>query len=94
MARDQLVGPWQVACADAGVTLTGFSGFHGEAMSMGERTPLALIDATASARMAVAEAVTNIACAAIDDIGQIKLSANWMAATGDAADNAALYDAV
>ncbi len=93
-ARDQMVGPWQVPVADVAVTLLGFDEYRGEAMAMGERTPLALIDAAASARMAVGEAITNIATAAIADIGDVKLSANWMAAAGHPGEDAALYDAV
>ena len=93
-ARDQMVGPWQVPVADAAVTLLGFHEYRGEAMAIGERTPLALIDPAASARMAVGEAITNIAAAAIAGIGDIKLSANWMAAAGHPGEDAALYDAV
>src|SRR6185436_7364492 len=78
VARDQMVGPWQVPVADAAVTATSYDVHTGEAMAMGERTPLALLDAAASARMAVAEAITNIASAPIAGIGDIKLSANWM----------------
>ena len=93
-ARDQMVGPWQVPVADVAVTLLGFHEYRGEAMAIGERTPLALIDPAASARMAVGEAITNIAAAAIAGIGEIKLSANWMAAAGHPGEDAALYDAV
>src|SRR5205085_2325373 len=93
-ARDPFVGPWQVPVADCAVTLYGFHGYAGEAFAMGERTPLALIDAPASGRMAVAESITNIAAAAIDDLSQVKLSANWMAAAGYAGEDAALYDTV
>ncbi|MEO8849771.1 MAG: phosphoribosylformylglycinamidine synthase [Casimicrobiaceae bacterium] len=93
-ARDPMVGPWQVPVADCAVTLNDYTGFSGEAMAIGERTPLALIDAPASGRMAVGEAITNIAAAAIADIGDIKLSANWMASAGDAGEDAALYDTV
>jgi phosphoribosylformylglycinamidine synthase len=81
-ARDQMVGPWQVPVADVAVTLAGFFEYLGEAMAMGERTQLALIDPAASGRMAVGEAITNIAAAPIAAIGDIKLSANWMAAAG------------
>jgi phosphoribosylformylglycinamidine synthase len=77
--RDQMVGPWQVPVADAAVTAAGFDGYTGEAMAMGERTPLALLDAAASARMAVGEAITNIASRAHRALGDVKLSANWMA---------------
>jgi len=93
-ARDPMVGPWQVPVADVAVTLMDFEGYAGEAMAIGERTPLALIDAAASARMAVAEAVTNIAAAGIVRISDIKLSANWMAPAGHPGEDAALYDAV
>jgi len=92
--RDQMVGPWQVPVADCAVTAMSFEGYLGEAMAMGERTPLAVIDAAASGRMAVAEAVTNIAAAPINDISDIKLSANWMAACGQPGQDAALYDTV
>ncbi len=93
-ARDQMVGPWQVPVADVAVTLAGFHEFRGEAMAIGERTQLALIDSAASGRMAIGEAITNIAAAAIAAIGDIKLSANWMAAAGHPGEDAALYDAV
>ena len=82
VARDQMVGPWQVPVADCAVTLADHHGFQGEAMAMGERAPLALIDAPASGRMAIGEAITNIAAATIAKLGDIKLSANWMAACG------------
>lgn len=91
--RDQMVGPWQVPVADCAVTLADFSGFAGEAMSMGERTPLAAIDAPASGRMAVAEAITNLLAAPIE-LPRVKLSANWMAACGEPGEDAALYDTV
>ena len=94
VTRDQMVGPWQVPVADCGVTTTSYEGFCGEAMSMGERTPLAVIDAAASARMAVGEAITNIAAARIEKLGDIKLSANWMVAAGIPSEDQALYDAV
>jgi phosphoribosylformylglycinamidine synthase len=93
-ARDQMVGPWQVPVADAAVTLMGYRTYLGEAFAMGERAPLALIDSTASARMAVGEAITNIAAALIENIGEIKLSANWMAAVGHPGEDAGLFDAV
>jgi phosphoribosylformylglycinamidine synthase len=93
-ARDQFVGPWQVPVADCAVTLMGFDTLKGEAMAMGERTPLAMIDAPASGRMAVGEAITNIAAADIDDIGKIKLSANWMAAAGFPGEDARLFETV
>jgi len=93
-ARDQMVGPWQVPVADCAVTTLSYQGYLGEAFAMGEKTPLALIDAPASGRMAVGEAVTNIAAALIGDIGRIKLSANWMAAAGHPGEDAALFDTV
>ncbi|MGC4084184.1 MAG: phosphoribosylformylglycinamidine synthase [Vicinamibacterales bacterium] len=92
--RDQMVGPWQVPVADAGVTLTGYDGYAGEVMAMGERTPLAVIDAPASGRMAVGEALTNIASARIASLRDVKLSANWMAAAGQPGQDQALYDTV
>jgi phosphoribosylformylglycinamidine synthase len=92
--RDQMVGPWQVPVADCAVTAMSFEGYLGEAMALGERTPLAVINAPASGRMAVGEAITNIACAAINDISDIKLSANWMAACGQPGQDAALFDTV
>ena len=94
VCRDQMVGPWQVPVADCAVTLSGYHGYTGEAMAMGERTPLALLDGPASGRMAVAEAVTNIAAAPIRALDDVRLSANWMAATGDPAEDASLYDTV
>jgi phosphoribosylformylglycinamidine synthase len=91
--RDQMVGPWQVPVADCAVTLADFRGFAGEAMSMGERTPLAAVNAPASGRMAVAEAITNLLAAPIE-LPRVKLSANWMAACGEPGEDAALYDTV
>jgi phosphoribosylformylglycinamidine synthase len=93
-SRDQLVGPWQVAVADCAVTLSDHDGTRGEAMAMGERTPIATIDAPASGRMAVAEALTNLAAADVARIEDIKLSANWMAACGAPGQDAALFDTV
>ena len=93
-ARDQMVGPWQVPVADVAVTLMGFNTSRGEAFAIGERTPLALVNAPASGRMAVGEALTNIAAARIENIGDIKLSANWMAAAGHHGEDAALFDTV
>jgi phosphoribosylformylglycinamidine synthase len=93
-ARDPFVGPWQVPVADCAVTLRDYEGRAGEAFAVGERTPLALIDAPASGRMAVAEAITNIAAADISSLKKIKLSANWMAAAGYPGEDAALYDTV
>ncbi len=92
--RDQMVGPWQVPVADSAVTLTDYVGYAGEAIALGERPPVALISAAASARLAVGEALTNIASAPIARITDVKLSANWMAATGWPGEDAALYDAV
>jgi phosphoribosylformylglycinamidine synthase len=94
VAREQMVGPWQVPVADCAVTTTGFNTYVGEAMAMGERTPLALIDAAASARMAIGEALTNIAATPIAKIADIKLSANWMAAAGYGCEDESLFDAV
>jgi phosphoribosylformylglycinamidine synthase len=93
-ARDQMVGRWQVPVADVAVTLMGFNTNRAEAFALGERTPLALVNAPASGRMAVGEALTNIAAARIDKIGDIKLSANWMAAAGHHGEDAALFDTV
>ncbi len=94
VAREQMVGRYQVPVADCAVTASGFHSYTGEAMAMGERTPLALIDAAASARMAVGEAITNIACANIAQLGDIKLSANWMAAAGYGMEDQNLFEAV
>jgi phosphoribosylformylglycinamidine synthase len=94
VARDQMVGPWQVPVADCAVTTVSYDSFAGEAMAMGERTPLALINGPASGRMAVAEAITNICAAAIGDIRDIKLSANWMCAAGYGAEDEILFDTV
>ncbi|MBI5278102.1 MAG: phosphoribosylformylglycinamidine synthase [Burkholderiales bacterium] len=91
--RDQMVGPWQVPVADCAATLADYKGFAGEAMSMGERAPLAAIDAPASGRMAVAEAITNLLAAPIE-LPRVKLSANWMAACGEPGEDAALYETV
>ena len=93
-ARDQMVGPWQIPVADVAVTAMGYQTHLGEAFAIGERTPLALINAAASARMAIGEALTNIAAASIERLDYIKLSANWMAAAGHANEDAALFDAV
>ncbi len=94
VVQEQMVGPWQVPVADCAVTLAGFDTTCGEAMAVGERTPLALIDAAASARMAVGEVITNMAGAAIEKLADIKLSANWMAAAGEPGQDQALYAAV
>jgi phosphoribosylformylglycinamidine synthase len=94
IARDQMVGPWQVPVADCGVTVAAFDTFAGEAMAMGERTPVAVNDAAASARLAVGEALTNLAAAQIGALGKVNLSANWMAAPAVPGDAADLYAAV
>ncbi|GIZ11172.1 phosphoribosylformylglycinamidine synthase [Pseudomonas sp. NCCP-436] len=94
VARDQMVGPWQVPVADCAVTATSFDVYTGEAMAMGERTPLALLDAPASGRMAIGETITNLAAARIEKLSDIKLSANWMAAAGHPGEDARLYDTV
>jgi phosphoribosylformylglycinamidine synthase len=93
-ARDPMVGPWQRPVADVAVTLMGYRTYRGEAFAMGERTPLALINPAASGRMAIAEALTNIAAAPIEAIGSVRLSANWMAAAGHPGEDAALFDTV
>jgi phosphoribosylformylglycinamidine synthase len=92
--RDQLIGPWQVPVSDVAITSSGFRSTTGEAMAMGERTPLAASNAPASGRMAVAESITNIAAAQIGDISKIRLSANWMAAAGHPGEDANLFDTV
>ncbi len=94
VARDPMVGPWQVPVADAAVTLSGFSSYRGEAMAVGERTPLAIVDGPASGRMAVGEAVTNLASVPIEALADIRLSANWMAAAGEQGQDAVLYETV
>jgi phosphoribosylformylglycinamidine synthase len=94
VVQDQMVGPWQVPVADCAVTLTSFDTTTGEAMALGERTPLAVTDAAASARMAVGEVITNLAGAAIAKLSDIKLSANWMAAAGQGTEDQKLFDAV
>jgi phosphoribosylformylglycinamidine synthase len=93
-ARDQMVGPWQLPVADCAITLSDYAGHAGEAMAIGERTPLALLDAAAAARMAVGEAITNLCAAPVDALDQVKLSANWMAAAGHPGEDARLFDAV
>ncbi len=92
--RDQMVGPWQVPVADCGITLRDYEGVAGEVMSMGERTPVALINPAASARLAVTEAITNMASVCVDTMSEIKLSANWMAASAQPGEYQALYEAV
>ena len=94
VSRDQMVGPWQVPVADCAVTTVSYDSYAGEAMAMGERTPLALLDAPASGRMAIAEAITNIAAARIGQLGDVKLSANWMCAAGHPGEDEKLYRAV
>ena len=94
IARDQMVGPWQVPVADVALSLSDFEGYRGEAMSMGERTPLAVLDAPASGRMAIGEALTNLAAGYTGDLSRIVLSANWMAAAGHAGEDARLFDTV
>lgn len=93
-SRDQMVGPWQVPVADCAVTLADFAGYAGEAMAMGERTPLAALSSADAARMAVGEALTNLAAAPVADLGEVRLSANWMAAASFPHQDAALFDAV
>ncbi len=94
VARDQMVGPWQVPVADVAVTASGFYALTGEAMAMGERSPIAVIDGPASGRMAIAEALTNLAAAQIESLSKIKISANWMAAAGFQGEDAVLFDTV
>ena len=94
VARDQMVGRWQVPVADVGVTASGFKTFTGEAMALGERSPIALIDPERSGRLAVAEALTNLAAASIRSLSEVKLSANWMAAAGTPEEDARLFDTV
>ena len=94
VVRDQMVGPWQVPVADCAVTTAGFDTYAGEAMAMGERTPYALLDAPASGRMAIGEAITNIACSRIEKLSDIKLSANWMAAAGHESEDEKLFRTV
>ena len=94
IARDQMIGPWQVPVADCAISLADYSGYQGEAMSIGEKTPLSLINAAAAARMSVGEALTNLLSAYIEDISHINLSANWMCASGFPGEDAKLYEAV
>ncbi|HEY4555111.1 MAG TPA: phosphoribosylformylglycinamidine synthase, partial [Lysobacter sp.] len=93
-ARDQMVGPWQLPVADCAITFSGFDTHAGEAMAIGERTPLALLDSAAAARMAVGEAITNLCAAPVESLDRVKLSANWMAACGHPGEDALLFDAV
>ena len=94
IARDQMIGPWQVPVADCAISLSDFTGYQGEAMSIGEKTPLSLINAAAAARMTVGESLTNLMSAYIEDIKHINLSANWMSASGHPGEDAKLYEAV
>jgi phosphoribosylformylglycinamidine synthase len=94
IARDQMIGPWQVPVSDVAVTASDYVGYTGEAMAMGERTPVALLDAPASGRLAVGEAITNIVAADIQALDQVRLSANWMAACGEPGEDAALFATV
>mgnify|MGYP002620882474 CR=1 FL=1 len=94
VARDQCVGPWQVPVADVAVTATSFDGYSGEAMAMGERSPVALVHHAASARLAVGEALTNLAAVPVTELGRVVLSANWMAPAGHPGEDAGLYEAV
>lgn len=94
VARDQMVGRYQLPVADCAVTTMGYTTFEGQAMATGERTPIALLDGPASGRMAIAEAITNIAAADVGDVSQIRLSANWMAPCGEPGEDAVLYDTV
>jgi len=94
VARDQMVGPWQIPVADCGVTALSYDETSGEAMAMGEKAPLAIVNYRASARMAVAEAILNLAAADVESIADIRLSANWQAAAGHERDSAGLYEAV
>ncbi len=94
VAREQMVGPWQVPVADVAVTLAGYETYCGEAFAIGEKAPLALVNAPASGRMAIGEAITNIAACLIDDLSDLKLSANWMAPAGHAGEDAAMFETV
>jgi phosphoribosylformylglycinamidine synthase len=91
VARDQMVGPWQIPVADVAVTASGFNHYSGEAMALGERTPLALIDGPISGRMAIGEALTNLAASNIKGLDEVCLSANWMAACGEPGEDAAIF---
>ena len=94
VTRDQMVGPWQTPVADVAVTSSSMDSYSGEAMAIGERTPLAVINAPASGRIAVGECLTNMVSAQVSKISQIKLSANWMLAAGEDGEDANLYDTV
>ncbi|MGF4120785.1 phosphoribosylformylglycinamidine synthase, partial [Klebsiella pneumoniae] len=93
-ARDQMVGPYQVPVADVAETIDDYTGYAGQAMAMGERTPLAVLNAPASGRMAIAESITNLLAAPVEKLEDVKLSANWMAACGTPGQDAALFDTV
>ncbi|TCK17420.1 phosphoribosylformylglycinamidine synthase [Thiogranum longum] len=94
VTRDQMVGPWQVPVADVAVTCADYRSYRGEAMAMGERPPVALVDPPASGRMAVGETITNMAAACIESLSSIRLSANWMAPAGHPGEDAGLFDTV
>jgi phosphoribosylformylglycinamidine synthase len=94
VTRDQMVGPWQVPVADVAVTCSDYQGYQGEAMAMGERAPVALVEPAASGRLAVGEAITNLAAASIAALADVSLSANWMAPAGHPGEDAALFDTV
>jgi phosphoribosylformylglycinamidine synthase len=94
VARDSLVGPHQLPVADAGITLADYTGYAGEALAIGERAPVSLLDPKAAARLAVGEALTNLLAAPVAKLEDVRLSANWMAAAGYPGEDAALYDAV
>src|SRR6516162_7988185 len=94
ISRDSMVGPWQVPVSDVAVTMADHQGHQGEAMAMGERTPVAVLDAPASGRLAIGEALTNLLAAGIDSLAEVRLSANWMAACGEPGEDAALYATV
>ncbi len=94
VVRDQMVGPWQMPVSDAAITATGYRGYTGEAMAVGERTPVAVLDPAASGRLAIAEVVTNMASVGLRRLGDIRISANWMAAAGHPGEDQALYDTV
>ena len=93
-SRDQLIGPWQVPVSDVAITTSSYSGYTGEAMSVGERTPVAIYAGPASARLAVTEAITNIVSADVENLADVRLSANWMAAAGHGTDDYALFEMV
>ena len=94
VTRDQMVGPWQTPVADVAVTSTTLTSLNGESMAMGERTPMATLNAAAAGRMAIGECITNLAASSVESIGKIKLSANWMVAAGEPGEDAKLFDTV